>query len=301
MDGAGPDEPATRWVLVVGIGATPDNPFGSFTQYFIGEFDGQRFTNDNASDAVLMMDEGRDFYAVQSWSNTPGRQLALAWLNNWQYANHAPETGWRGTMSLPRAYPASDFSWSVHAFAAKQLKRSVPQAHIASLASNGRACIALPEGAAVYGQLTLVLKAGTRLALSLQQGYQQRLWLTAGESTTSLHYERQDNGQAAFDEHLACDHAAGSVDGLTVTVTWWCDHGTLEMLVDGATEQRSITQVLCRSSPSAGDVGSRQWAGGGGRGHQRRRVAASTTPVLACRAAQGFDVGVGGQRGIRAG
>ncbi|HAZ98261.1 MAG TPA: glycosyl hydrolase family 32, partial [Halomonas sp.] len=56
--------------------------------------------------------------------------------------------------------------------------------------------------------------------------------------------ERQgSNGQAAFDEHFACDHAAGSVDGLTVTVRWWCDHGTLEMLIEGATEQRCITQV----------------------------------------------------------
>lgn len=73
-----------------------------------------------------------------------------------------------------------------------------------------------------------------------------------------LHYERQGrNGQAAFDEHFACDHAAGSVDGLTVTVTWWCDHGTLEMLVDGATEQRSITQVSFvdhRRQPVALDV-----------------------------------------------
>ncbi|WP_062360303.1 glycoside hydrolase family 32 protein [Vreelandella aquamarina] len=249
VDGAGPNEPATRWVLVVGIGATPDNLFGSLTQYFIGEFDGQRFTNDNASDAVLMMDEGRDFYAVQSWSNTPGRQLALAWLNNWQYANHAPETGWRGTMSLPRELTLRATSRGVRLrqrFAREAAQALSAPSHISprSLQTAGEHCIALPEGAAVYGQLTLVLKAGTRLALSLQQGYQQRLWLTAGESTTSLHYERQgSNGQATFDEHFACDHAAGSVDGLTVTVTWWCDHGTLEMLVDGATEQRSITQV----------------------------------------------------------
>ena len=102
----------------------------------------------------------------------------------------------------------------------------------------------MPEGAAVYGQLTLVLKAGTRLALSLPQGYQQRLRLPAGESPASLLYERQgSNGQAAFGEHFACDHSAGSVDGLTVMVRWWCDHGTLEMLIEGATEQRSITQV----------------------------------------------------------
>ncbi len=92
--------------------------------------------------------------------------------------------------------------------------------------------------------MTLTLQPGTRLALSLQQGYQQQLWLSAGETQTALHYVRQgSNGQAAFDEHFACDHAAGSVDGLTVKILWWCDHGTLEMLIEGATEQRSISQV----------------------------------------------------------
>lgn len=249
VEGAGPDEPASRWVLVVGIGATPDNPFGSFTQYFVGEFDGQRFSNDNAPGTVLMMDVGRDFYAVQSWSNTPGRQLALAWLNNWQYATQSPEAGWRGTMSLPRELALSATHCGVRLrqrFAREiyQDGRVMDTISPRSALAVGEHCLALPGQAAVRGQLTLSLEAGAKVALSLQQGYQQRLILAAGSADTALFYERQgSNGQPVFDEHFACDHAAGSIDGRTVTVEWWCDHGTLEMLVEGASEQRAITQV----------------------------------------------------------
>ncbi|WP_311065643.1 glycoside hydrolase family 32 protein [Halomonas sp. DWK9] len=249
IEGSGPDEPASRWVLVVGIGATPDNPFGSFTQYFVGEFDGQRFTNDNAPGTVLMMDEGRDFYAVQSWSNTSGRQLALAWLNNWQYATQSPETGWRGTMSLPRELALCATRCGVRlrqrfARETHQYEHVMDTVSPRAALAVGEHCLALPGQTAVRGQLTLSLEAGAKVVLSLQQGYQQRLILAAGSADTALFYERQgSNGLPAFDEHFACDHAAGSVDGRTVTVEWWCDHGTLEMLVEGASEQRAITQV----------------------------------------------------------
>jgi len=92
----------TYWVLVVGIGEGCYTG-GSGTQYFIGEFDGQRFTNLNPPETVLWMDWGRDFYAVQSWSDAPdGRRLAIAWMSNWQYARNVPADTFRSIMTLPR-------------------------------------------------------------------------------------------------------------------------------------------------------------------------------------------------------
>lgn len=250
VEGARNGQLSSRWVLIVGIGATPDNAFGSFTQYFVGEFDGQCFINDHSPHDVMMMDEGRDFYAVQSWSNTPGRRLAVAWLNNWQYANHAPEAGWRGMMSLPRELTLRATSRGI-----QLCQRIASECHEALTAypqtiapqewlGVGQHVLLASQQAIGRGVLTFTLMPGSRVALSLQQGDHQWLILEAGDEDVALRYTRQGvNGQAAFDNHFACDHAAGSIDGLTVTVEWWCDHGSLEILVNGDTQQRAITQV----------------------------------------------------------
>jgi fructan beta-fructosidase len=94
-----------RWVLKVDVG--PRNlPHGLCGQYFIGQFDGIQFVNDNPPDLTLWADHGMDFYAVQSWSDVPaadGRRLWLAWMNNWRYANTIPTSPWRGAMTVPRS------------------------------------------------------------------------------------------------------------------------------------------------------------------------------------------------------
>lgn len=94
-----------KWVLIVSIGDNPECPEGSRTQYFVGEFDGYSFTNDNAPDSVLWLDHGRDNYAGVTWSDIPaedGRRLFIGWMSNWKYANQTPTEGWRGAMTIPR-------------------------------------------------------------------------------------------------------------------------------------------------------------------------------------------------------
>lgn len=104
------DTGRSRWVLQVDINPGSANG-GSGGQYFIGEFDGERFVNDNPPETVLWVDWGKDFYATQSWNNIPdrdGRRLWLAWMNNWQYAEEIPTDPWRSSMSLPREVTLAD-------------------------------------------------------------------------------------------------------------------------------------------------------------------------------------------------
>ena len=97
------DPEERRWVLTLGI-----NPGfvegGSGEQYFVGEFDGETFTNSNPPETVLWADYGKDFYAAQSWSNLPSRdgRVWIGWMNNWQYAQDIPTFPWRSAMSVPR-------------------------------------------------------------------------------------------------------------------------------------------------------------------------------------------------------
>ncbi len=67
--------------------------------YIIGEFDGRQFKKESQP---RLLDFGSDFYAPQTWSNTPRRRILAGWQNNWQYASKVPTTPWRGQLSIPR-------------------------------------------------------------------------------------------------------------------------------------------------------------------------------------------------------
>ena len=91
-----------HWVLLVGIGSGAYG-HGSGNQYFIGQFDGHRFVNANASEMELWLDYGRDFYAAQTFfDRTDAAPVNIAWASNWLYARTTRTHAFRGVMSLPR-------------------------------------------------------------------------------------------------------------------------------------------------------------------------------------------------------
>jgi fructan beta-fructosidase len=96
-----PDQ--TRWVLKVGL-----NPGGlqggSGEQYFVGRFDGTRFTNENPPATTLWTDYGKDCYCALPFNGLPrtGLPVTIGWMNNWQYAAKVPTQPWRGQMTIPR-------------------------------------------------------------------------------------------------------------------------------------------------------------------------------------------------------
>ena len=92
-----------RWVLKVGL-----NPGGlqggSGEQYFVGTFDGTRFTNDNPASTTLWTDYGKDCYCALTFNGMPAgaSPVMIGWMNNWQYASKVPTHPWRGQMTVPR-------------------------------------------------------------------------------------------------------------------------------------------------------------------------------------------------------
>ena len=91
-----------KWVLLCNI--NPGGPFGgSATQYFVGDFDGHRFTCESMPKVTKWLDYGKDHYATVTFYNAPeGRHVALAWMSNWQYANQVPTKQFRSANSVPR-------------------------------------------------------------------------------------------------------------------------------------------------------------------------------------------------------
>lgn len=89
-----------KWVLLCNI--NPGGPFGgSATQYFVGSFDGRKFTNEFPTE-TKWMDWGKDNYATVTWSNVEDRTVAVGWMSNWQYQVDLPFTQFRGANTLPR-------------------------------------------------------------------------------------------------------------------------------------------------------------------------------------------------------
>ncbi|MDQ6420302.1 glycoside hydrolase family 32 protein [Paenibacillus sp. LHD-117] len=96
----------SKWVLHVSIGDNGETD-GSTAQYFIGEFDGRQFRNDDESGGeVRWTDYGQDFYAAVTYSDMPeadGRTVWLGWTSNWKYPFAGPTSPWKGGMSVPRS------------------------------------------------------------------------------------------------------------------------------------------------------------------------------------------------------
>lgn len=91
-----------KWMLVCNI--NPGGPFGgNATQYFVGQFDGHKFTCESKPEVTKWMDYGKDHYATVSFSNAPeNRHVVIAWMSNWQYANQVPTHQFRSSNSIPR-------------------------------------------------------------------------------------------------------------------------------------------------------------------------------------------------------
>lgn len=99
-----------KWILILSL--NPGGPNGgSGTQYFVGDFDGDRFIIDDqfAQDITdgqgVWLDYGPDNYAGVTWSGIPhedGRCLYIGWMSNWLYGQKVPTESWRSAMTLPR-------------------------------------------------------------------------------------------------------------------------------------------------------------------------------------------------------
>lgn len=99
------DSPAKRkWVLLIS-NSHPQGPTFVGMQYFVGNFDGRKFTPEYPKQYPLYLEYGKDFYAAVTFNNVPkndGRTIMLGWANNWAYGQDIPTEPWRSAMTLPR-------------------------------------------------------------------------------------------------------------------------------------------------------------------------------------------------------
>lgn len=88
----------TKWVLVVSVNWARE-------QYFVGEFDGTKFTPDSTTPRPQYVDAGLDFYASRTFQDFDGTLpgvYSIGWVSTWDYAQHVPTEYGKGVWSIPR-------------------------------------------------------------------------------------------------------------------------------------------------------------------------------------------------------
>ncbi|MBD1382849.1 glycoside hydrolase family 32 protein [Metabacillus arenae] len=70
------------------------------TGYLVGEYDYN--TNKFEHGSFTELDNGHDFYAVQTFLDDKGRRIAIGWMDMWESDMPTKADGWCGALTLPR-------------------------------------------------------------------------------------------------------------------------------------------------------------------------------------------------------
>ena len=182
-----------NWVLICNI--NPGGPFGgSATQYFVGQFDGHKFTCESMPQVTKWMDYGKDHYATVSFYNAPeNRRVVLAWMSNWQYANQVPTKQYRSGNSIPR-------DLGLFTCGEETYVSVVPSKEM--LAMRGEK-IKKPTEAC---EIIVDMKSQTEIVLSNAKGEQVTMKYDASKQTFTM--DRTKSGDVSFSEAFPCETVA---------------------------------------------------------------------------------------------
>ena len=174
-----------KWMLICNI--NPGGPFGgSATQYFIGQFDGHKFTCEDEPSETKWMDYGKDHYATVTFDNAPdGRRCAIAWMSNWQYANQVPTKQFRSANSIVRDLGLFEYKGETYCsvLPAKEMT-----------AARGARSKNLTEAC----EIVVDLKGDLQLTLSNSKG--EKVVMTYDDVEETFDMDRRNSGNTSFSD-----------------------------------------------------------------------------------------------------
>lgn len=221
-----------KWMLICNI--NPGGPFGgSATQYFVGDFDGHKFTCDSKPEVTKWMDYGKDHYATVTFDNAPeGRRVAIAWMSNWQYANQVPTQQYRSGNSIPRDLGLFEYKGETYC--------SVVPSPEMTAARSKKAGKKLTESC----EMVVNLKGDATITLSNDKGEKVVMNYDAKAETFSM--DRTKSGKVDFSNDFAAVTKAptyGKISQLRIFI----DKSSIEALdADG---KMSMTNLVFPSKP----------------------------------------------------
>ncbi len=220
-----------KWMLICNI--NPGGPFGgSATQYFVGEFDGHKFTCDTKPEVTKWMDYGKDHYATVTFDNAPdGRKIAIAWMSNWQYANQVPTKQFRSANSIARDLGLYEYQGDIY-------------------------CSVIPskENLALRGKTVKKPTQACEIVVDMKSATEIVLWNTKGEQVVMSYdgakhlfkMDRTKTGDNSFSEAFPAETCAptyGDIKQLRIFI----DNSSIEAIdADG---KMAMTNLVFPSEP----------------------------------------------------
>ena len=182
-----------KWVLICNI--NPGGPFGgSATQYFVGQFDGHKFTCESMPKVTKWMDYGKDHYATVSFYNAPeNRHVVLAWMSNWQYANQVPTKQYRSGNSIPRDLGL--FNYGEETYVSVVPSKEMLAMRGSKVSKPTEAC-----------EIVVDVKNQAEIVLSNSKGEQVVMVYDGQRQSFSM--DRTKSGDVSFSEAFACTSIA---------------------------------------------------------------------------------------------
>lgn len=222
-----------KWVLLCNI--NPGGPYGgSATQYFVGHFDGHKFTCESAPTVTKWLDYGKDQYATVTFNNAPnGRIVAIPWMSNWQYGNHVPTLQFRSANGLPRELGL--FSYQGESYISVK-----PSPEVFAAFSNKISTKLQP---ASYIEVTNI-KGNASITLKNNQNEEVVMVYDAKKGTFSM--DRNQSGVSEFSSEfkvVTTSPTYGAISGLQI----FLDKSSVEVFdVDG---KMAMTNIVFPTSP----------------------------------------------------
>ena len=221
-----------KWMLICNI--NPGGPFGgSATQYFIGDFDGHKFTCESKPEVTKWMDYGKDHYATVTFDNAPeGRRVAIAWMSNWQYANQVPTLQYRSGNSIPRDLGLFEYKGETYC--------SVVPSPEMTAARSKKATKSLSESC----EMVVNLKGNSTITLSNDKGEKVVMLYDAKAETFSM--DRTKSGKMDFSNDFAATTKAptyGKISQLRIFI----DKSSIEVF--DAEGKMAMTNLVFPTKP----------------------------------------------------
>jgi fructan beta-fructosidase len=246
-------EQNSKWVMLVSIGDNGESKEGSRTQYFVGQFDGTTFVNDNDDSTILWLDYGRDNYAGVSWSDMQdGRRVYIGWMSNWRYANLVPTKSWRSAMTLPRELSLSTTNDGIRVF-------QKPVAEVSGIRGNaeehGEFLVTDEKPISValrhpLNELQMELEGGSSnvFGFSIKHSETEKTVICYDRVHEKLLVDRSHSGENDFSASFpTVQEAPLKLENNKVSFQLFIDHSSIELFVNDG--EIAVTSLIFPSHP----------------------------------------------------
>lgn len=225
----------TIWALLVSI--NPGGPNGgSATQYFVGDFDGGKFTA--ADSLVRWLDYGRDNYAGVTFSNTGDRKIFMGWMSNWAYANEVPTESWRSANTFPRelSLVAVDDKWFIASQPVKEISQIItaPQSVSRLLVNDSIALHKQWRGIPITYRLDFTVPSAKSFKVKLSNSLNEELIVGFDKDNNEYFTDRRHANKIPFKDNFPGKHTAPRlVEDDEIQITLLVDVASVEVFADG--------------------------------------------------------------------